>query len=611
MSGEQTWTNVNFSYSVDGFAPDGDGSWLDMTMCWGGEGFAGVSAHYFLEPWSLPPSEPLNQVFFYPNGTYTLPTNTLLWSVSPVNMTVENVIPIPPNYDTVQVYHDGMRLNGEWLSMNYSVTVARTDFGEVVNLPVAVGIKRTNVQNQSDYRVMDTVDSVMCSGEVLTFNLTWRETSSMKPGIWKISGFVDLLDHKIYWDTNTTDNEVVNDTVEAKELVGDISGNGIVDVFDAIKLSNAFTTTPSSPRWNPDCDLNFDGQIDIYDAIIFSNHFGGSIGGGSGQGSQMGDSGMGGKTMLDGAGIAVDASQLTVFKDETFNVNVKITGVIDLLGWEFKLFWNNTVLNCTSSVVQTPTEWQSNAQNYGSGLENGYNATNARFWAAQSVNYPASSFNGSMTIATLSFKAMQPGTTSLTLMETKLGNSTADPIDHTESSGSVTVYFGRYMRDDMQTINNLSAYLLNATETSALQAEYEQTSGGYHSYWGIRAWMRCPNGTEVEIQLSNQTGTPKAVIDDYYSTTTELSAATVVTSKTWVANASLVVRVYFSWDNSTWKNIVTFTTEKLAVTLLKSATWTVYYDVYHYYNFRVDKSFGYFYWGTTTYNSRIQNLQFN
>jgi hypothetical protein len=599
MSGEQTWTNVNFSYSVDGFAPSGSGSWLDMTMCWGGWDFPDVSAHYFREPWSLPPSEPVNQVFFYPNETYTLPTDTLLWSVSPVNMTVENVIPILPNYDTVQVYHNGMRLNGEWLSMDYSVKVARTDLSDVTTVEVTAGIKRTNIQNASDYRVINTTTANMMAGQVQTFNLTWQETSTMKTGTWKISGFVDFVDNRVYWDTNTTDNEVANDTVEARELTGDFSGNGMVDIFDGIQLANAFNSHPGNKRWNPYCDLNTDSEIDIFDAILFAGNFGSSIGGGSGQGSQMG-----GKMMLDaGANIAVDPSQIAVFKDEVFSVDVKITNVMDLLGWEFKLYWNSTILNCTNALVQSPSEWQNNTQDYGPGLENSYNATHGRFFKAETAAYPEPSFNGSMTIATFAFKALQPGTTSLTLTETKLGNSTGDPIYHTESSGSVTVYHGRYMRSDTATVNGLNAYLLNATETTSY-TYVQQVGQGAGAQFGIRAWVRASNGTEYEVTLDGQTGTPKATV-------TSTGWGTVnVTQKSMQMTFSLVIRVYVSIAGGAWTNKVTFTTEQLGKTSLLGNTWSVYYYVSVSYSVKLDRTTARFYWGDASHMSRIQNLQF-
>ncbi len=57
-------------------------------------------------------------------------------------------------------------------------------------------------------------------------------------------------------------------------LPGDINGDKIVDIFDAILLSGVFNSSSSSSNWNPNADLNSDGTVDIYDAIILANHFG-------------------------------------------------------------------------------------------------------------------------------------------------------------------------------------------------------------------------------------------------------------------------------------------------------------------------------------------------
>ena len=66
-------------------------------------------------------------------------------------------------------------------------------------------------------------------------------------------------------------------------LAGDINGDGIVDIFDAILLARAFDShsanydyqgEPASPNWNPNADLNHDGVVDIFDAIILSANFG-------------------------------------------------------------------------------------------------------------------------------------------------------------------------------------------------------------------------------------------------------------------------------------------------------------------------------------------------
>jgi hypothetical protein len=60
-------------------------------------------------------------------------------------------------------------------------------------------------------------------------------------------------------------------------IPGDINGDGIVNKLDAVMLSNAFLSTPSSSNWNANADINGDGVVNILDAIILSNTFGQSI----------------------------------------------------------------------------------------------------------------------------------------------------------------------------------------------------------------------------------------------------------------------------------------------------------------------------------------------
>jgi parallel beta-helix repeat protein len=57
-------------------------------------------------------------------------------------------------------------------------------------------------------------------------------------------------------------------------LVGDINQDRTVDIYDAILLSNAYNSSPSSPNWNINADINGDNTVDIYDAIILASNFG-------------------------------------------------------------------------------------------------------------------------------------------------------------------------------------------------------------------------------------------------------------------------------------------------------------------------------------------------
>jgi len=598
--GESIWRNVSFAYSVDG-----ENSWLDNTVKWGGFSYMNISAHYYHEPWSLPPSEPPNQLFVYPIEYGFFAPNILLWSMEPVDLAVLRVEPVGLHHDVVQVYHGDMRWNGTHVTMNYSVTASRIDNTPMGSVFATIGLKRTNASNQVEWVIGTSENIEFTSGTNYTREFVWSETETMQEGIWNISGFVTLIQGNCY-DTNPTNNELFDGNVQAKDI-GDVQGDGYCDIFDAILLSEAFGSTPGMERWNALCDLNHDGIIDIFDCIIVAEHFGERIGGGSTSGTSAST-----ETAVTTAGtsILLEPSQLTVFKGETFTVNIKITDVTDLRGWEFKLYWNSTILNCTSAQIQTPTAWENNTLEFGPGLENNYNATHGRFWLAQAATYPAPSFNGSMTIATLTFQANETGTTALLLQDTKLGDSQAQPITHSAASGSASVYYGRYMRGDTRTVNGLNAYILNATQSNT-PASYSQSADEYASVsWGIRAWIRHSNGAEAEITLDGQTGTPKAIVSRISGSGIQSSTVTVTETQLQPTDA-LVVRVYMKIGSGAWTQCATFTTEQLQATRLKATTWTVYYYTYAYASIRYERTTGKYYWGTPDYNSRIQNIQNN
>jgi hypothetical protein len=429
------------------------------------------------------------------------------------------------------------------------------------------------------------------SSTPMSWNISWGYNDSY--GTYLMQTWVDDVYGGL---SNTT-------SLQVTLVVGDINLDGTVNILDAILLANAFGSVPGNSTWNPKADLNNDGTVNILDAIILASNFllnytNGSPLGMSGQQAPAGPMTQGGPSIL------VDPSQVTVFKGDVFTVNVNVTSVTDLLGWEFKLYWNSTALNCTNAAIVTPAIWQGNTQDYDPGSQANYNSTNGVFSKAEAANYPAPSFNGSMTIATLTFQALQPGTSSLTLTDTILGNSTAQSIACSVSSGSVTVYYGRYMRGDTQTINGLNAYSLNIPEstssTSVTQSGLESAPS-----WGIRVFVRHSDGTETEVVLDGQTGTPKAVV----SGSDMQSANTSVSQTTLQSTDSLVVRVYI-WlgaDNG-WSLCASFTTEQLQASTLQATTWTVFYSVHTTFN-RLSGYTGTFYWGNT-YNSRIQNLQY-
>jgi hypothetical protein len=67
---------------------------------------------------------------------------------------------------------------------------------------------------------------------------------------------------------------VTSNATFSLKIVGDINGDGVVNILDGILLSNAFGSAPGNSKWNPEADLNGDGIVNILDAIILANNFG-------------------------------------------------------------------------------------------------------------------------------------------------------------------------------------------------------------------------------------------------------------------------------------------------------------------------------------------------
>lgn len=57
-------------------------------------------------------------------------------------------------------------------------------------------------------------------------------------------------------------------------LPGDITADGVIDIFDIVVIATAYGSTPSSPKWNPSADLNGDYVINSVDLSMASGNMG-------------------------------------------------------------------------------------------------------------------------------------------------------------------------------------------------------------------------------------------------------------------------------------------------------------------------------------------------
>jgi len=92
-----------------------------------------------------------------------------------------------------------------------------------------------------------------------------------KTGMYKLTATVDSQNN--ITEDNKTNNVLILDNIPVT-VMGDINGDGHVNIQDAVKISLAFNTTPGNPQWNIKADLNHDGTVNILDAIRIGLHWG-------------------------------------------------------------------------------------------------------------------------------------------------------------------------------------------------------------------------------------------------------------------------------------------------------------------------------------------------
>jgi hypothetical protein len=314
-----------------------------------------------------------------------------------------------------------------------------------------------------------------------------------------------------------------------------------------------------------------------------------------------------------GTTVRVDSSSNTAYKGDSFYANVTLQCVSNLYGWEFRLYWNNTVLNCTQADIYLPAIWFTGDSNLtfpvGPGLQNTYNATHGRYVKGIAASWPAPSFNGSMILVTFTFRALAEGNTVLALQNVNLATPIAHSIPATVFGGNVTVLPPPlFMRSDQHTVNNATMYKLMENHTQIarpVNSSVTDPENEAYCYWGVRVWKRSSAGTETEIT----SGSPVAVVSRTTSGSGLQSANWTCPATNLSTTDCLVVRVYYKFDWTSYSQCAEFMSLQLNATSLAGQTWTVHYYTQRSYSPSTHKTYMYYHWDNN-YNSRIENVNY-
>ena len=116
-----------------------------------------------------------------------------------------------------------------------------------------------------------------------------------------------------------------------------------------------------------------------------------------------------------------------------FTVNININNTVDLKSWEFKLFYQNSMLNVTNIEFGPFLESSGGTSQLVKQLTDNYNSTHGIVWLNDTLL--SGGANGDGTIASITFHVIGTGESYLTLTDTVLINAWGYTINHETYSG--------------------------------------------------------------------------------------------------------------------------------------------------------------------------------
>ena len=147
--------------------------------------------------------------------------------------------------------------------------------GQVLNINVTVSniggspekVWATLFYNLTSELTIGTYTSavILGAGQNYTFPFTWNTTGIPVA----YPGYTLTAIAFISGGSNT-----LSDVIITVRIIGDVNGDGRVDLKDLALVARAFGSNPTSPNWNPAADINGDGVVNMKDIGLVARHFG-------------------------------------------------------------------------------------------------------------------------------------------------------------------------------------------------------------------------------------------------------------------------------------------------------------------------------------------------
>lgn len=146
------------------------------------------------------------------------------------------------------------------------ITVTLDNFGNVPE-----NFATTIYADGNNLTILNVLNLLPAETRIISYD--WNTTgfaASNTPYVMKAEA--EILPYEI----NTTNNVYVDGNVKLK-LVGDVNGDGTVNIDDLIAWDAAYGSVQADPNWNAQADINGDGVVDNLDGYLILENYRNSL----------------------------------------------------------------------------------------------------------------------------------------------------------------------------------------------------------------------------------------------------------------------------------------------------------------------------------------------
>jgi hypothetical protein len=173
--------------------------------------------------------------------------------------------------------HDGfvMIILRNIVTKQISLSTLETYVGRIIPINVTV-LNDGNIPESFtvslyyDTTLIETKDVTdLAPKENITLTFNWN-TGTVSPRVTPYTMKAEAS--TVPYEVNLTDNTLVDGTIKLK-IVGDVNGDGTVNINDLIAWDNAYGSHAGDGNWNAQADINNDGTVDKADATLILDHY--------------------------------------------------------------------------------------------------------------------------------------------------------------------------------------------------------------------------------------------------------------------------------------------------------------------------------------------------